>query len=118
MDFPTLNIWTRQHVFSFLRASEVFIFVSFSMKVMYANRIVPDGTPRFAASYLGLFCLLTCMSNKKDDRLIWVNRVDSPYSNDGIIMKGLDPLRAKTTFIRKKFGHTAVSAIKASSVTL
>ena len=35
-----------------------------------------------------------------------------------IIIKSLDPLRAKTTFIRKKLGHTAVSAIKASSVTL
>ena len=33
-------------------------------------------------------------------------------------MKSLDPLRAKKTFIRKKLGHTAVSAIKASSVTL
>ena len=35
-----------------------------------------------------------------------------------IIIKGLDPLRAKKTFIRKKLGHTMVSAIKASSVTL
>ena len=35
-----------------------------------------------------------------------------------IIMKSLDPLRAKKTFIRKRLGHTAVSAIKASSVTL
>ena len=34
------------------------------------------------------------------------------------IMKSLDPLRAKKIFIRKKYGHTAVSAIKASSVTL
>ena len=33
-------------------------------------------------------------------------------------MKSLDPLRAKKIFIRKKLGHTAVSAIKASSVTL
>ena len=33
-------------------------------------------------------------------------------------MKSLDPLRAKKTFSRKKLGHTAVSAIKASSVTL
>ena len=33
-------------------------------------------------------------------------------------MKSLGPLRAKKTFIRKKLGHTAVSAIKASSVTL
>ena len=29
-------------------------------------------------------------------------------------MKSLDPLRAKKIFIRKKLGHTAVSAIKAS----
>ena len=29
-------------------------------------------------------------------------------------MNNLDPLRAKKTFIRKKLGHTAVSAIKAS----
>ena len=32
--------------------------------------------------------------------------------------KSLDPLRTKKTFIRKKLGHTAVSAIQASSVTL
>ena len=35
-----------------------------------------------------------------------------------IIVKSLDPLRAKKTFIRKKLGHTMVLAIKASSVTL
>ena len=35
-----------------------------------------------------------------------------------IIIKSLDPLRVKKTFIRKKLGHTMVSAIKASSVTL
>ena len=35
-----------------------------------------------------------------------------------IIIKSLDPLRAKKIFIRKKLGHTAVSAIQASSVTL
>ena len=33
-------------------------------------------------------------------------------------IKSLDPLRAKKTFIRKKCGHTMVSAIKAASVTL
>ena len=33
-------------------------------------------------------------------------------------MKSLDPLRAKKIFTKKKLGHTAVSAIKASSVTL
>ena len=37
---------------------------------MSANRIAPDGTPRFAASHLGLFCFL--MSHKKDVRRIWV----------------------------------------------
>ena len=36
----------------------------------------------------------------------------------GIIIKSLDPLRAKKTFIRKRLGHTMFSAIKASSVTL
>ena len=33
-------------------------------------------------------------------------------------MKRIDPLRAMNIFIRKKLGHTAVSVIKASSVTL
>ena len=40
------------------------------MKIMSANRIAPDGTPRFAASHLGLFCLP--MSHKKGARFIWV----------------------------------------------
>ena len=40
----------------------------FSIRIMKANRIVPyAGTPRFAASHLGLFCLP--MSHKKDARL-------------------------------------------------
>ena len=34
------------------------------------------------------------------------------------MIKSLDPLRAKKTFIRKQSGHTMVSAIKASLVTL
>ena len=33
-------------------------------------------------------------------------------------IKSLDPLRAKKTFIRKKLGHTAVSVILTSSMTL
>ena len=40
----------------------------FSMKFACANRIAPDGTPRSAASHLGLRCLP--MSHKKDARLI------------------------------------------------
>ena len=47
-----------------------------------------------------------CFGNKTVDHLLQ------------IIVKSLDPLRAKETFIRKKLCHTMVSAIKASSVTL
>ena len=43
----------------------------FSTKFLYANRIAPDGTPRSAASHLGLYCLP--MSHKKDARLIPIN---------------------------------------------
>ena len=39
----------------------------FSMKIKIANKIAPDGTRRFAASYLGLLCL--SMSHEKDARL-------------------------------------------------
>ena len=51
----------------------------FSMTFLKANRIAPDGTPRSAASHLGLLCLpihlgLLClpMSHKKEARLIQV----------------------------------------------
>ena len=40
------------------------------MKFLLASRIAPDETPHFAASHLGLFCLL--MSHKKDVRLLWI----------------------------------------------
>ena len=63
MDFP--------HVYQF--DASIFIFsvlFHFSMNIMSANRIAPDGTPRFAASHLGLFCFP--ISHKKDARLIWV----------------------------------------------
>ena len=50
----------------------IFKFYSiFSMKILYANRIAPDGTPRSAASHLGVFCLL--MSHERDARLKCVN---------------------------------------------
>ena len=38
------------------------------MKIIKANRIAPDGMPRFAASHLDLFCLP--MPHKKDARLM------------------------------------------------
>ena len=44
----------------------------FLIKFMKANRMAPDGVPRFAVSHLGLFCWP--MSHKKDNRLIWVNK--------------------------------------------
>ena len=55
---------------SFLGVLEnIFIFLShFSMKLLEANIIAPDGTPRSAASHLGLYHLP--MSHKKDARLI------------------------------------------------
>ena len=49
-----------------IRCDFKFLF-NFSMKILYANRIAPDGTPRSAASHLGLFCLP--MSHKRDARL-------------------------------------------------
>ena len=56
----------------------IFLFLfHFSMKIISANRKVPDGTPRFAASHLGLFCL--SMSHKKDARVKEVSAVDIGY---------------------------------------
>ena len=49
-------------IFKGVRCEFEFLF-HFSMNILYANRIAPDGTPRFAASHLGLFCLP--MSQKK-----------------------------------------------------
>ena len=53
-----------------LRGIRSIFSIFFSMKFIKANRIARDGTPRFAASHLGLFCLP--MSHKKYTRLIWV----------------------------------------------
>ena len=72
MDFPILiNLMSP---LSLLGAKGYFFLLFyFSMKIVLASRIAPDGTPRFAASHLGLFCLL--MSHKQDARLIWVNNI-------------------------------------------
>ena len=42
------------------------------MKILYANRIVPDGTPRSAASHPGLFCLPMENFSMK---IIYANRI-------------------------------------------
>ena len=58
-------------IFRGIRSKFSFLF-HFSVKIMLANRIAPDGTPRFVASHLGLFGLP--MSHKKDARLLWVKQ--------------------------------------------
>ena len=47
--------------------SDFYFLCHFSMKFFCANRIAPDGTPRSAASHLGLYCLPE--SHKRDARL-------------------------------------------------
>ena len=70
MDFPIVVIFISTFILKGSRSDFSFLFY-FSMKIMKANRIAPDGTPPLAASYLGIFCLP--MSHKKDAMLIWVN---------------------------------------------
>ena len=58
-----------ESTFIFRGVRSDFYFLShFSMKFLCAYRIAPDGTPRSAASHLGLYCLP--MSHKRDARLI------------------------------------------------
>ena len=71
MDFPIVIIWKSQLSFLGGIKSAVSFLLNFSMKFLRVNRKAPDGTPRFAASHLGLFCLP--MSHKKDVRLFWSN---------------------------------------------
>ena len=51
----------------FFRGVRSDLYLIFSMKFLCANRIASDGTPRSAASHLGLFRLP--MSHKRDARL-------------------------------------------------
>ena len=57
-------------IFRGVRSILSFLF-HLSMTCLKANRIAPDGTPRFAASHLGLFRLP--MSHEKGSRLIGIN---------------------------------------------
>ena len=60
-----------ESTFIFRGIGSKFTFSShFSMKIMSANRIAPDGTPRFVASHLGLFCFP--LSNKKGGLAQWL----------------------------------------------
>ena len=57
-----------ESTFIFRGVRSDFYFLShFSMKFLQANRKAPDGTPRSAASHLGLFCLH--MPHTRDTRL-------------------------------------------------
>ena len=68
MDFPIIINWMSPLSYLGVLGVILFLFLShFSMKFLHANRIAPDGTPRSAASHLGLFCLP--MSHKRDARL-------------------------------------------------
>ena len=52
-----------------IRINYLFLFhFTMNMKIMKSNRIASDGTPRLAASHMGLFCFP--MSHQKNVRLI------------------------------------------------
>ena len=64
-DFPSHTIF----ISSRIRSNCSFLF-HFSMKIMSANRIASDGTPRFGISGAILFAYVP----KKDARLIWFDQ--------------------------------------------
>ena len=66
MDSPVVINWMSP--LSFLAVFGVIFISYFSVKFLCANRIAQDGTPRSAASHLGLYCLP--MSHKRDTSLI------------------------------------------------
>ena len=73
MGSPIIINWASPR--SLLGVIFIYCFLShFSLKFLCANRIAPDGTPRSAASHLGLCCLPS--SHKKDARLKKVNVLD------------------------------------------
>ena len=70
MDSPIIFSWVSPLSFLLVGMLEViFIFLisHFSKKFPCANRVARDGTPRLAASHLGLCCLP--VSHKKEARL-------------------------------------------------
>ena len=56
MDSPIIINWMSPLSFSGVLGELFLIFISFFDEIC-ANRIAPGGTPRSAASYLGLCCL-------------------------------------------------------------
>ena len=82
VNFPILTLWMSP--LPFFGASGMFFF-SFFDEILWANRIALDGTPRFAASHLGLFCLP--LSHKKDAGLIWVKFHEERSASWSILRK-------------------------------
>ena len=68
MDFPIIIILGESTFILRDNRGDFEFSFHFLTNFLWANRIAPDGTPRFAASHLGLFCLP--MWHEKDARLI------------------------------------------------
>ena len=71
MGSPIIINWVRPLSFLGVLGVILFFLSHFSMEILLANRIAPDGAPRSVASHLDLFCLP--MSHKRDARLKRVN---------------------------------------------
>ena len=65
------------------------------MKFIKANRIALDGTPRIAASHLGLFCLP--MSHKKNTRLIWIKLISTSKIGGASFVPSIMNIKHKMT---------------------
>ena len=76
------------------------------MEIVSANRIAPDGTSRFAASHLGLFCLP--MPHKKNARLtrVWVNTV--AFRSSPLLCKSRNIYVNYVSYLKKN--HAALGA--------
>ena len=78
---------------------------------MSANRKGPDGTPRFAASHLGLFCLP--MSHKKDAMCIKTRSATFPVNKYCMLLCQLKgwPVEVHVITLCSKCFSGVVSAI-------
>ena len=122
LDYIKTKAWVRIHImrklkFKLDRRSLQTIYFSFIRPVIEYSDVVWDNCTRYEANELEKIQIEAARIVTDATKLV---SIDSLYSETGweIIIKSLDPLRAKKTFIRKKLGHTMVSAIKALSVTL
>ena len=93
------------------------------MKFLCANRIAPDGTPRSAASHLGLYCLP--MSHKGTPCLYELNHLNISFGGWGgtlnrflTICMSLSPMiviiiasmtRCRSSKFQTRLSHTCLS---------